>query len=134
MFRPQQKYHGEEDPRHGGQLHWPGAHGLPFRGTAVPDFKQEELDALVPVGEFFNETFDLSDDDHAKRFRWIKDRISNGLFVQEHIERHWIDAEKKMMVYLEWRQLYIQAPPGHAKKNGSNGNGSSPHNFTVRSS
>jgi hypothetical protein len=134
MFHRTLKYRGEQDKeRHGGNLHWPGVHGLPFRGPAVPNLKQEELEQLPVVGEAFHDTFDLSDEEQSKQYRWIRDRARNGLFTVDYSYREHVvvDGKMKTIIYIEWTQLYVQAPPGYNKP-GSNGNGRSSQNFTIR--
>jgi hypothetical protein len=129
------KYHGEQDDRHGAKLHWPGVNGVPFRGTSVPNIKQNELEDLPVVGEAFEQTFDLSDKDQAEAYRWIRDRVRNGMFTQDYVYRyHGVDEETgelKTIVYIEWTQLYVQLPPNHSAA-GVNGNGRSGTNFTIR--
>tara|TARA_A100001015_G_C14775225_1_gene626907 strand:+ start:172 stop:582 length:411 start_codon:yes stop_codon:yes gene_type:complete len=135
MTSRSQKYYGEQDPRHGSQLQWPGAQGLPFRGDAVPNVKQEELEKLPVVGEAFQQTFDLTDEEQAKSYRWVRDRIRNGMFTQDYVHReHILDEDKnelRTLVYLEWTQLYVQVP--HNSHSGVTANGSASQKFTFRS-
>jgi hypothetical protein len=137
MYSRTHKYHGEQDDRHGGKLHWPGVGGIPFRGDAVPNIRQEELENLPIVGEGFEHTFDMDNESQAVAYRWIRDRIRNGMFTQDYIHReHKIDEETgnmKTLIYMEWTQLYVQIPPNH-QASGVNGNGSSGTNFTLKSS
>ena len=131
MFQPAtSKYFGEQDARHEGQLHWPGVNGLPFRGEAIPNLKQRELADMPVVAHACHQVFDLSDGAQAKVFQWVRDRVRNGLFTLDWIERHWDDENKRMFVYVEWSQLYVQLPP---KTMGSIGNGS-PNHFTLQGS
>ena len=135
MHSRSQKYFGEQDPRHGSQLQWPGAQGLPFRGDAVPNVKQEELEQLPVVGEAFQQTFDLTDEEQAKSYRWVRDRIRNGMFTQDYVHReHILDEDKnelRTLVYLEWTQLYVQVPQN--SNSGVTANGSASQKFTFRS-
>jgi len=130
MFTPSSKYFGEQDERHQGTLHWPGVHGIPFRGSHIPNLKQRELDQLPIVAHACHQTFDLSDPEQAAVYQWVRDRIRNGLFTLDFIERWKNEGGTNMRVYLEWSQLYVQTPPQTAL--GSNGNGS-PDSFTLRS-
>ena len=132
------KYYGEQDSRHGSVLQWPGAQGLPFRGEAVPNVKQEELENLPIVGEAFQQTFDLNDEEQAASYRWIRDRVRNGMFTQDYVYReHILNEETKelrTLIYLEWTQLYVQVPANH-KSSGVTANGSATQEkFTLRSS
>jgi hypothetical protein len=129
MQQPSHKFHGEQDDRHGGQLHWPGAQGLPFRGEAAPNLKQAELETLPVIGDAQEKVFDLSKEEDAKQYNWIRDRSRNGQFTIDFIERHWNEETKNMVVYIEWTQLYVQATK--APNIGSNGNGRSAANFTL---
>ena len=124
------KYFGEQDERHGGRLHWPGVNGIPFRGPYVPNLKRNELEKLPPVACAFHHTFNLSDDKESAVYQWIRDRIRNGSFTLDWIERHWDAESKTMWVYVEWSQLYIELP--HNNATGSNGDGH-PNHFTLRS-
>lgn len=126
------KFYGEQDePRHNGKLHWPGMHGLPFRGDSIPSLRQSELDNLPIVGDTYQRTFDLSKQEDADMYRWVRDRARNGLFTIDFVERHWDDAVKNMIVYVEWTQLYVEIPK-ETSTFGGNGNGRSPTNFTLR--
>ena len=110
-------------------MHWPGVNGLPFRGSHIPNLKQRELDALPVIAHACEHTFDLSDPEQATVYQWVRDRVRNGLFTCDYIERHWDEDKQNMIVYIEWSQLYVQMPPQAAL--GSNGNGN-PHSFTLR--
>jgi hypothetical protein len=123
------KYHGEQHPLHGGQLHWPGVYGVPFKGPTAPDLKQSEYDNVPIVAQACNRVFNLSDPEQAQMYEWVRDRIRNGLFTGDWVERHWDEETKTMWVYLEWSQLYAQAPVNDGR---SLGHGS-PTNFTLRS-
>jgi hypothetical protein len=131
MQQPSNKFHGEQDNRHDGKLHWPGAGGLPFRGDAIPNLKQAELENLPIVGDTHQATFDLSDEEDSEAYRWVRDRARNGLFTIDFVERHWNEEKQNMIIYVEWTQLYVQMPKG-TNPIGGNGNGRSPTNFTLR--
>jgi len=130
MLHATSKYFGEQDDRHGGKLHWPGVNGLPFRGEAAPNLKKRELAQLPTVATAHHRLFDLGDEEQSKIYAWVRDRIKNGLFVCDFVERHWDIEAKKYWVYIEWSQLYTQLP--NNIELGSNGNGS-PNYFTLRS-
>jgi hypothetical protein len=127
---PTSKYRGEQHPRYGGKLHWPGANGLPFMGTAAPSLKQHEVEGLAPQSLAREYTFDMNVQEDAEYYNWVRDRIVNGLFVRDYIERKWDPVAKIHIIFMEWRQLYVQAPPQH-RHVGSNGHGS-PKQFTLR--
>lgn len=131
MQQPSTKFYGEQHEKHNGKLHWPGANGLPFRGDAIPNLKQEELENLPVIGDTFQGVFDLSDADDSDTYRWVRDRARNGIFTIDFVERHWDEETKNMIVYVEWTQLYVQLPKG-SNQIGGNGNGRSPTNFTLR--
>jgi len=122
------KYHGEQDPRYGGKLHWPGANGFPFSGDAAPTLKQHEIDALPPVGAFYKKRFDLNIAEDADYYSWVMDRIQNGMFVRGFKEFQWPDPEKEPIIYMEWTQVSVIAPPHQTSRNG---HGSSKQ-FTLR--
>jgi hypothetical protein len=132
MMNRTSKYHGEQGPEHAGKLQWPGVNGFPFRGEQIPNIRQDELEKLPVVGDAREETFDLSKEDEATRYRWVRDRCRNGLFVQDyaHKEHAMVDGKLTTLIYLEWTQLYVQVPPGHSSI-GSKGNGSSKTSFTI---
>ncbi len=131
MHYPSVKYYGEQGDAHGGQLHWPGVNGIPFRGSMVPNLKRRELEQLPVVGQGCHDTFDLSDPKQSAVYAWVRDRIRNGLFTQDLVMHQWHPTKPGVMiVYIEWTQLYIQLPTGQFI--GSNGNGS-PDSFALRS-
>lgn len=102
------KYYGDQNPLYGGKLHWPGIQGLPFRGDTAPLMSEEDKSRVYAAGDANHATLDLSDDSDSKLYAWIRDRIKNGLFVLDHIERHWNENTKNVIVYIEWTQLYTQ--------------------------
>ena len=124
------KFHGEQDTRYGGPLHWPGANGLPFMGDAAPSLKQHETEALPTYSSSQEYEFNMYNPDDAAYYNWVRDRINNGMFVRDYIERKW-DPEKKMhIIWMEWRQMYVQAPVTQ-RNTGSIGHGS-PRQFVLR--
>ena len=129
MFPASAKYFGEQDPRHGGILHWPGVQGLPFRGDAVPNLLKRELEKLPVVATANHKLFDMGAEEDNQLYQWVRERIRNGMFTCDFVER-WHDANNCMWIYLEWSQLYVQQPRNI--EIGSNGNGS-PNHFTLRS-
>lgn len=116
--QPANKYQGEQDGRHPGLLHWPGADGFPFLGKKAPLLQSSEFRNLPIVGYAYHRVFDLSDDVASAYYEWIRDRIRNGIFRQDYVERHWDADKRNMIVYLEWTQIYATSP-----QNGENGNG-----------
>jgi len=128
MLPPTAKYYGEQDDRHEGTLYWPGVNGLPFRGEAAPSLMKRELDKLPTVASSFERLFNMSVDEDAQYYRWVRERIRNGLFTCDFVDR-WHDEHNVVWIYLEWSQLYVQQPKNIEP--GSNGNGS-PGNFTLR--
>jgi len=124
---PSNKYFGEQDVRHPGQLHWPGVDGYPFLGDEPPLLRQNELQRVPIVGFSYHRVFDLTDENDAQFYQWILDRATNGLFSINFRERRWNDAKTNMIVYMEWTQIYGTNP--HDKRNG---NGNSPDSFTFR--
>lgn len=131
MFYPSHKYFGEQDERHGGQLHWPGVNGIPFRGDAVPNLRQEELETLPCVGDFHYRSFDLTDPKDAEDYHWYKDRIGNRAFREDFTMRYVDPVTGHLIVYMEWTQMYIQGPPKSMPR--SQENGRSAHQFSIRS-
>jgi hypothetical protein len=128
-WTPTHKYHGEQGDRYGGTLQWPGANGFPFLGDTAPSLKQHEIEALPVVGRSYERVFDLNVDEDREYYNWVRDRIRNGMFVQDHIQRRWDEGKDWPVIYLEWTQCFVMAPPQtHA---GRNGHGSST-NFTLR--
>ena len=107
---PIQKYQGEQDPRYGGKLQWPGANGLPCRGDSPPNLKQREVEALPVCGQAYERVFDLNNKEDAEYYNWVRDRIRNGLFVQDFKRERWADDQKCPIIYLEWTQLYTALP------------------------
>ena len=105
------RYHGEQDPRHHGKLHWPGIRGIPFRGDFVPTMKSYELQKLEPVGDTFHQTFDLSDSKQSEDFNWIRSRARNNWFIIEKSHYEWDKDKQNMIVYMEWTQIYYEVPP-----------------------
>lgn len=127
-----QKYHGEQGDRYDGKMQWPGANGFPFLGDAPPSLKQHETEALPIVGHAHERLFDMNDEEEREYFNWVRDRIRNGLFVQDFIDRRFGDCDENRpwpIIYLEWTQCYVMSPP--QASSGSSGHGSTTQ-FTLR--
>jgi hypothetical protein len=107
---PVQKYLGEQHERYGGRLQWPGAHGFPFLGDAPPSLKQHEVEALPTCGRAYEKVFDLNDPADAEYYNWVRDRIRNGLFVQDFKRERWPDDKQCPTIYLEWTQCFTAMP------------------------
>lgn len=105
------KYYGEQDSRHAGNLFYPGSQGLPFRGEVAPTVAKHELAALPVVSDFHHKTFDLSNEEDAAYYNWVKDHEKNGLFAVFRDIPQWDADTKTMYIYLEWAQLYVEASP-----------------------
>lgn len=102
------KYEGEQDDRHGGELQWPGIHGIPVRGSEHRLTKKgEEFDAIL-VGDFHCRVFDLNDEEERRYFCWIRERVYNGWFALVKQEYKFHDDKPYPTVYLEWCQHYYQ--------------------------
>jgi len=121
------KFFGEQDARHGGKLFWPGARGLPYRGKVSPLLKRHELESLPIVGDTYERVFDLSNEEDAAYYNWIRSHARNGLFSIDFIERHWDEDSATMRVYIEWTQFYTESPPGGL----GDANGDADKKFTL---
>ena len=127
---PIQKYLGEQNPRYGGRLQWPGANGFPFLGDAPPTLKQHEVEALPVCGTAYERVFDLNDDADREYYNWVRDRIRNGLFICDCKKERWLDDKVWPTIYLEWTQLFAALPP-KSTMNGSIANANA-RQFTLR--
>jgi len=107
---PAHKYHGEQDDRYDGPMTWPGANGFPFMGDGAPSLKQAEIEALPVVGVAHNRVFDLNTEQDRIDYAWVRDRIRNGIFVRDFVERRWSTDKMYPMIYMEWTQCYVMSP------------------------
>jgi hypothetical protein len=107
------KHFGEQGDEHGGRLYWSEAlGGLPYRGPFAPTLTRDELERDVEVTwDFRNELFDLSVPEQAEKYRYVMDRSANKWFYIHVVERHWIESEKKYIIYVEWSQRYGELSP-----------------------
>jgi hypothetical protein len=107
-FNSVSKYYGDQNALYGGKLHWPGIGGIPFRGDRAPLIADDNKNNLFVSGDANHATLDLSNDDDSKLYAWIRDRIKNGLFTLDHVERHWDESKKNVIIYIEWTQIFTQ--------------------------
>lgn len=108
------KHFGEQGEEiHGGRLFWSEAlGGLPFRGPFAPLLTREELERDVEIHwDFKHGMFDLSNKEEAEQYRVIMDHAVNKWYYIHCVERHWIEAEKKYIIYVEWSQRYGELSP-----------------------
>jgi hypothetical protein len=102
---------GGED--HDGHLFWPGGpDGLPFRGDVVPDLRKGEMDELPIVASFRSRMFCLWEEDDKAEFDKIMEREAAGWYSIRKRYDHYEEAHKHYRVWLEWLQLYNEAPAG----------------------
>lgn len=87
---------------------------IPFRGPVPPAIKQDEVDELVTTAEGKVKLFDLSQPEDAKEYEMLYHRHANGWYRITHREHHYDPQTHVMRVYVEWLQLYKEAPPGLA--------------------
>lgn len=101
------KYNGEQDPRYGGQMHYPGnLQGVPYRGDAAPILSPEAMQQLQTFGDFQVGLFDLMDPDHLANYIWVMDRVYNRRFKVIFLQRYWNPESGKVLIYVEWCQIY----------------------------
>jgi len=103
---------------------------VPLLGDAAPSLKQHEIERLTVRGTAYERLFDMSQEEDREYYNWVRDRIRNGQFVKDHETRKWPDDWEYPKIWLEWTQLYVQAPP-QVQGIGSNGHGSH-RQFTLR--
>ena len=130
MTTPIQKYLGEQDPRYGGKLQWPGVKGYPFLGEVPPSLRQQEVDELPVCGNTHEDRFDLNDEVRRAEYNWVRDRIRNRLFAQDHIERQWPLDKEWPIIYLEWTQFFAALP--QKSSSARNVTNASTTQFTLR--
>ena len=103
------KFFNEQSDLHRGVLSWPGTLGLPFRGNGKPPvLSRDNFNRLYVTGDACHGTFDLSKKEDSELYCWVRDRIRNGWFILDDIERHWDPEKKNMIIYMEWTQLSVQ--------------------------
>lgn len=103
------RFINEQDPRHGGRLHWPGHGGIPIRDDS-PNLvlKREDYNKLALVADFQFYLFDLSKEKDQEYYKWVNDRIYAGLFSLIYKERIWGKEDQTPKIYMEWCQLYYE--------------------------
>ena len=111
-YGPSAKFLGDQNGGYDGRLFWPGVGGFPFRGNKAPMLSPDVKERIYLTGDAKHGTFDLAIPEQSQQYAWVRDRIRNGLFTEDYIERHWNDETKNQIVYLEWTQLYTQLTEG----------------------
>ena len=103
---------------------WPGTlEGFPFRGDTIPDLKQHEMeDQVQHVLDYKCKMFQLWKDEDLEEYRLINDRIANGWYQERRRREEWDEAERHLMIWLEWVQIYGESVrrkhPGLERPNG----------------
>lgn len=101
---------GGDASAHGGPLSWPGTPaGFPFRGS-VPDLRQEEYDTIPHVLDYHSQLFRLWDLEEKRAWDQVMDRIMNGWYMEHRRIDRWSDQHCGLVVWLEWVQIYGEAP------------------------
>ena len=105
--------HGGTDSEHNERLHWPGTlDGFPFRGTASPNLKQEEIEELPLSLDFHCQTFELWKDEDRRVYVDIRDRAANQWYQIVFIDRQFDKDHGNWRVYVEWNQISGELPEG----------------------
>lgn len=105
------KYFGAEDPAlHGGRIVG-YANGLPVRGEVPPSLTDEEYDELERVCDFKCQIFRLWVDEEREQYIQIMDRVANQRFSLRDRRVREVEGQEYPAIYLEWTQIYAQAPP-----------------------
>lgn len=94
----------------GDQLHWPGtSQGFPVRGN--PGLLTDAEYRSIPHRlEYHSKRFDLWDQAQHAEFNKIMNHIVNHLYFQHKREDHWMTEHSAMSVWLEWIEVYGEAP------------------------
>ena len=110
-------FHGEQDFRHHGNLHWPGYLGYPIRhNDSMMVIKEEDYSKLVPVADFYSKLFNLSDPQDKEYYDWVMKHIVGRMFEMGHREIRWEKDSERIYVYMEWTQNYFEFPKGYFDK------------------
>ena len=80
-------------------------------GISTDDINNAELE-----GEFHCEFFDLSDEDSARKYTTVFQRVLDGWYELVNIQRNWDEKTGAMKVWMEWIQHYLEVP--YARKIG----------------
>jgi len=107
------KDRGGSNSEHGGHLHWPGTEdGFPFRGAVSPDLRDEEYANIALALDYHSDSFRLWEPEQKMKFDDVMDRIVNGWYQQHKRIDRWSDQHCGLVVWLEWVQIYGEAPSG----------------------
>lgn len=103
------KYFSRTQDDHGNQLNWPGTvDGYPVIGKPGAMMRTEETED-IPLEYYFGaEMLTLPQD--LARYIEIKDRITNGLWVQSREEVNYDPEAKEYNVLITWVEPYGRAP------------------------
>ncbi len=94
----------------GGYLRWfQSCLPYPVRVNGIhTDISMDMLADAMPAPEFHCRLFNLSSPEDIKAYTVIYQRILDGWYELLNIQRYWDDKEKRMMVWMEWSQNYLE--------------------------
>jgi hypothetical protein len=104
---------GKEQSRehHGDHLTWPGTDaGFPILGRVPGMLKQQEYEELDHRFTYHARWFLMWEQDDAKEYIYVQDRVVNGWFKVMDREKIYDPVKRNYRIYLEWIQVYGVAP------------------------
>lgn len=72
------------------------------------DLSTDALEDAILAPEFHCKLFNLSQTQDVEDYRVIYQRILDGWYELLNIQRYWDEKEKRMMVWMEWSQNYLE--------------------------
>lgn len=119
----QSKYFPNGRDPHGNAVIFPGtSEGYPFRGSQIPNLKQDEYDNLEITYDSQTRIFDLSKPEELEAYNSVIDKCAKNL-AKLRLELHEYDREKGSWRFLvQWLEPYGELPKNAAQHGGGYGN------------
>lgn len=113
------QYMGQKQTASGDPLHWGRADidGVPFRGKSLPAMSEAEMETrLRKVADPQVKVFDMTKPEDVKEYQQVLGKITAQWATCIFVDRQFVEAEKKWLVYLEWADWYMQdGAPMHSQ-------------------
>lgn len=92
------------------QVFMPGYEGLPFRGQAAPNLKNDDERQPIEILDAKVGVFDLTKDEDLREYARIWDMIGKGKYLCSAEDRQYDEKISGWRVFLRYAQRYAEMP------------------------
>jgi hypothetical protein len=89
---------------------FPGYDGIPFRGRAIPNLKNDDARQPEEVWDGRARVFDFSVPDDVLEYNRIIDNVAKGIYILCAEDRYWSRKTDNIKIYARWAERFAEPP------------------------